>query len=122
MAFFHRVVVALAAIALAGCDPQSVGASAGRSTAAPSKAGTWQLLPISDGGVWKINTETGETRRCIDGMVEKACVLAIDVDSVAQLREGAAPAATALAPTVAAPEDGLPAPATPSEPAPTSPQ
>ncbi|WP_133479994.1 hypothetical protein [Cognatilysobacter segetis] len=76
-----RMLAAAAALAgLCGCNLAAPAAPP------PSRIGTRQLVATSDGVVWKLNTETGETRRCLDGMVEKACVLANDVDSVAQLR------------------------------------
>lgn len=97
------IPVLAAAGLLAGCNLANPGTQApARVQSEPSAIGTWQLVPTADGGVWKLNTVTGETRRCLDGMLEKACVLANDVDSVAQLKENteAPPVEAGAAPTV----------------------
>ena len=95
----RSVVVAFTLVGLSACN---LGTPNAATQAPPSKIGTWQLVATSDGVVWKMNTETGETRRCLDGMVEKACVLANDVDSVAQLK----PAPTPPAPVEPMAQDG----------------
>ena len=103
------IVVAIAAAGLAGCNLANPTGSTAQASP-PSKAGTWQLVATSDAVVWKINTETGETRRCVDGMVEKACVLANDVDSVLQLKPNPStpPPATESILSQPAPPDGKP--------------
>ena len=107
MSISRLILIGIAAAGLAGCNLATPTGSTAQPSP-PSKAGTWQLVATSDAVVWKINTETGETRRCVDGMVEKACVLANDVDSVLQLKPNPStpPPATESTLPEPAPQDG----------------